>query len=513
MNIQMLERYGMRMPAGRAATTLLKHGVTWSDIPTSIISPIKASAGINFVVGTAPSHLASDPAQANRPRLYNTYQQFVSEMGYSDDWKSYTLCEHAYSAFVLFGISPVVYCNVLDRARHKIQMPPAVLTIDANREMVLQAGAIASSVQVSSEDGETSFMTGVDYSTRIGRDGLVVISVHDDGGIGAGVNSLTVQYDRVSPEAITKADIIGGIDITNGNREGLETVEEVFPLYGVVPGILLAPGFSSDAEVAAVLEAKCESINGCFKARCAIDADTDEVKKAIDVPAWKNRNNIVFERQDCLWPKLGLTERVFNFSSQWGPLQMHTDATRGRDIPYFSASNKNLRINKTILADGSEIIVPKPDADYLNSQGIVTSINFIGGHRAWGNRTAAYPATSDVKDVFHSVRRTYDYIGNTIVLTVWQKVDEPMNRRLVDSVTESLQTWLNSLYNEGATLGAEVQFRHEENPTTELLAGHMVFHLFIAPPPPAEWIEFRLEFNVSYLNTLFPGLEESAFAA
>jgi len=495
-----------------SATTLLKHGVTWSDIPTSIISPIKAASGINFVVGTAPIQLVGGEF-VNRPRLYNTYQAFVSEMGFSNEWTKYTLCEHAYSAFVLFGVGPVVYCNVLDPGRHRTSTVGEVKQIDENREIVLESGVVPNSIVVKSEGGVDTYERGTDWTYRIGRDGSVTVVVHDDGEIAATVTALALTFDTVDPSLVTKADIIGGIDFITGGREGLETVEEVFPLYGVVPGIILAPGFSQDPEVAAVMEAKSESINGCFKARCAIDADTTVVKKAIDVPAWKNQNNIVFERQDCLWPKIGLTDRVFNFSSQWGPLQQHTDITRGRDIPYFSASNKNLRINKVLLADGSEMIVPKPDADYLNSQGIVTTINFIGGHRAWGNRTAIYPASSDIKDVFHSVRRTYDYIGNTIVLTVWQKVDEPMNRRLIDSVTESLQTWLNSLYNEGATLGAEVQFRHDENPTTELLAGHMVFHLLIAPPPPAEWIEFRLEFNVSYLNSLFPGLEGVTAAA
>jgi uncharacterized protein len=65
--------------------------------------------------------------------------------------------------------------------------------------------------------------------------------------------------------------------------------------------------------------------------------------------------------------------------------------------------------------------------------------------------------------------------------------------------------WLNGLTNQGATLGGRVEFRHDENPTTELLAGHYVFHVFIAPPTPAEWIEFLIEYDVSYLDTLFEG--------
>lgn len=487
-------------------TTTLKHGVTWSDVPTSVISPIKAAAGINFVVGTAPINLV-DEKWVNRPRLYNTYAAFVSEMGYSDDWKKYTLCEHAYSAFVLFGIAPVVYCNVLNPEKHSISKLDVTIDIDENREATIpEVGAVASSVVVKSAVGieEQTFVFGQDYGRRISTEGRVVIVIYEDGDIPAIATELVVSYDVLDPSMVTKADIIGGIELGTGDRLGLETIEEVFPLFGVLPGIILAPGYSSDAEVAAVMVAKCESINGAFKARCGIDGDTTTVRKAVDVTNWKNRNNIVFERQDLLWPKIGLSDRAFNYSSQWGPLQQFTDATRGRDIPYYSASNKNLRINKTILEDGSEIIIPKPDADYLNSQGVVTVLNFIGGFRAWGNRTAIWPFSSDVKDVFHSVRRTYDFIGNTIVLTVWQKVDEPMNRRLIDTVTESLQIWLNGLMAEGATLGARVEFRHDENPMTELLAGHMVFHLFIAPPPPAEWIEFRIEFDVNYLNTLFP---------
>jgi uncharacterized protein len=486
-----------------AATTLLKHGVTWSDVPTSVISPIKASTGINFVVGKAPVHLVDAPI-VNRPRLYNTYGAFVAEMGYSDDWKNFTLCEHAYSSFVLFGVGPVIYQNVLDPVRHRSQKTDVALTIDENREALIpEPEAIISTLVVQDADGETTFVRGDDYDAFVTDDGQVRIRIYSGGNIPPGTTALSVSYSVIEPGQVTKADIIGGIQLTTGLRLGLEAIEEVFPLFRVVPGIILAPGYSTDPEVAAVMVAKCESINGAFKARCGIDADTETVRKAVDVPNWKNRNNVVFERQDCLWPKIGLSDRVFNYSSQWGPLQMHTDITRGRDIPYYSASNKNLRMNKTILADGSEIIIPKPDADYMNSQGIVSVSNFIGGFRAWGNRTAIYPASSDVKDVFHSVRRTHDYVGNTVVLTIWQKVDEPMNRRLIDSVVNSLQRWMNGLEAVGATLGARVEFRHDENPTVELLAGHMVFRLFIAPPPPAEWIEFLIEFDVNYLSNLF----------
>ena len=46
-----------------------KHGVYTGEIPTSIIPPVETDAGLPVIFGTAPLHLASDPAKANRPVL------------------------------------------------------------------------------------------------------------------------------------------------------------------------------------------------------------------------------------------------------------------------------------------------------------------------------------------------------------------------------------------------------------------------------------------------------------
>jgi phage tail sheath protein FI len=115
--------------------------------------------------------------------------------------------------------------------------------------------------------------------------------------------------------------------------------------------------------------------------------------------------------------------------------------------------------------------------------------------------------------MFISVRRMFDYIGNTIVLTIWQKVDEPGNRRLIDAVVNSLQLWLDGLTNQEALLGGRVEFRHDENPTTEILNGHYVFHVYIAVPTPAEWLDFRLEYWVPYIANLWPEAERFVAAA
>jgi phage tail sheath protein FI len=291
-----------------------------------------------------------------------------------------------------------------------------------------------------------------------------------------------------------------------------------------VPGVIICPKFSKDPVVAAAMEAKCENINGCFACTCLIDVDTTAVTAAQDVKDWKETNNIVFPRQECLFGKPALKgamvgepgsavaiDKVFNFASQQGPLLQWTDAYRGNGLPYHSPSNKNLRMNALLVEDGSELPMHLYDANMLNSQGVITALNWIGGWRSWRNRTAAYPANTDVKDMFISVRRMFDFIGNSIVLTIWQKVDEPGNRRLIDAIVNSLQLWLDGLSNSEALLGARIEFRHDENPTTELLNGHYVFHVFIAVPTPAEWLDFRIEYWLPYVQNLWP--EEATAAA
>jgi Phage tail sheath protein FI len=189
-----------------------------------------------------------------------------------------------------------------------------------------------------------------------------------------------------------------------------------------------------------------------------------------------------------------------------------TDAYRGGGLPYHSPSNKPLRMNALLLADDSEVNMHLVDANMLNSQGVVTALNWIGGWRSWGNRTACYPSNTDVKDMFISVRRMFDYVGNTLVLTIWQKVDEPGNRRLIDAVVNSLQLWLDGLSNTEALLGARIEFRQDENPTTELLNGHYVFHIYIAVPTPAEWIDFRIEYWIPYVQNLWDTTDSTVAA-
>ncbi|MDR1875788.1 MAG: hypothetical protein LBQ90_12350 [Synergistaceae bacterium] len=181
-----------------------------------------------------------------------------------------------------------------------------------------------------------------------------------------------------------------------------------------------------------------------------------------------------------------------------------TDAGN-QDIPYESPSNKALQMDACVNALGREIALGPEQANYLNGQGIVTPLNWIGGWRAWGNRTGAYPAVTDPKDAFIPTRRMLDWIGNEFILTFWQKADKPISKRLIWTIVSSYNVRLNGLAAREFILGGRVEFLESENALTDLMDGILCFHIYVTPPPPAEQIVGRLEFDPSYLNTLFKG--------
>ena len=97
------------------------HGVRIQENPTSVPTPATNESGVPVIFGTAPVNLAADPANAtNKLFLCNTFAEAKEAVGYSDDYDSYTLCQAMDAFFKVFGVGPIVICNVLDPATHKL---------------------------------------------------------------------------------------------------------------------------------------------------------------------------------------------------------------------------------------------------------------------------------------------------------------------------------------------------------------------------------------------------------
>jgi phage tail sheath protein FI len=483
-----------------------RHGVYASEVPTSILPPVRTSAGLPVVFGTAPVNRATAPVAVNTPKLCYTYAEAVAALGYSTDWDNYTLCEFMNSHFSLFNVAPVVFVNVLDPATHKTAVATKTVTLTAGVGTIDDLGIVLSTLVVKLSAEGATLVKDTDYTVGFDEDGKVTLTrLSTSVTLPAIQASVIAAYDKLDPSAVDKDDIIGGIDGTTGALTGLELVNRVFPLFRLLPGMILAPGWSHDPEVEAVMKAKAGNINSHFKAIAVVDIPTDSATGAdlySEVAAWKNTNNYVDPLEIACWPKVKLGNKQYYLSTQLAGIMCKTDAAN-EDIPYASPSNKALQANGAVLADGTEVVLGPDQAAYLNGEGIVTALNFLGGWKAWGNRTGCYPGVTDPKDAFIPIKRMFNWIANTLILTYWQKVDNPMNRRLIETVTDSNNIWLNGLAARGFILGGRVAFLADENPVTDLMDGIVRFHVYVTPPGPAREIDFILEYDPAYLSTLF----------
>lgn len=479
-----------------------KHGVYGSEVPTSILPPVRVSAGLPVVFGTAPINLATDPAGANAPKLCYTYPEAVAQFGFSDDWEAYTLCEFIKSHFALFNVAPVVLVNVLDPAVHKAEVASTSTAMASGVAKIAVTGILLSTLVVKATAEGSALTKNVDYTAAFNDDGHVLITRLTGGTIAANAIAVFAAYTKIDPAMVDHDDIVGGIDVSTGNAEGLELVNRVFPLFRLIPGQILAPGWSHEPEVAAVMVAKASNINAHFKCTVVTDVPSTTVTKYTDVAAWKEQNNYVSSRQIDCWPMVKLGEDIYHLSTQAAGIICRTDAEYD-DIPYASPSNHGLQCNGAVLADGTEVNLGPEQAAYMNGNGIVTALNFIGGWKLWGNRTGCYPGNTDPKDAFIPIRRMFDWINNTLVCTFWQKVDAPLNRRLVDTIVDSANIWLNGLAARQMILGGRVAVLAEENPVTDLMDGIIKFHVYVTPPGPAREIDFIIEYDPAYLATLF----------
>jgi len=471
---------------------MANHGVFIQEQATSIGAPVVAATGVSFVIGAAPVQSAAHPAALGLPVLVTGWNEFKDKFGYSDDWDQYNLCEFAFAHFALYGMQPVIFVNLLDPATHKEAVVAADLSV-TNHQISLPQEAIDNATLVIKPDGGTgdAYVKGTDYAVTYTDDACIIEILSTSAAYAA--SKLNVAYEKVTPASVDATAVV----------TGMEAIELCVTKLGLVPDLIVSPKYSLEPTVAAVMAAKADGINGMFRAKAVIDISsaTADADTYDDVLTYKNTHALTDENQVLCWPLCTFGGQTFHLSTHLAALMAVTDTAFG--APHVSPSNKALQIDGIVDAQGAEINLTLAQANILNTQGVVTALNFMGGWKAWGNYTACYPVASDVKDILIPVSRMFDWLANTVVQTCWSYVDLPMNRRVIDNILDMLNIWLNGLTGSGYLLGGRVEMNEDENPVTNLMQGIVKFHLYITPPSPAQEINFTLEYDVNYLESAF----------
>ncbi len=472
------------------------HGIRIQENPTSVPTPVKNEAGVPVIFGTAPVNLTADPENAvNKLFLCNTFAEARAAVGYSEDYEKYTLCQAMDAFFKAFGIGPIVLCNVLDPAVHKATYTETLTVIDG-QAVTGETGILRKNLSVTFED--SSLEEGKDYTIAFNDEGYAVVTVLTNG-----VSSVTLSGSKIDPSKVTYGSIVGSYDATTGAETGTELVRKVYPTFGLTPSLLLAPGWSDDPRVGLALSEKCTDINGGFKCECVLDIDTTKAKKYTEVGEVKIESGYASEHTICVWPMVKYAGKAMAFSAIYAAMVCYTDYNND-NVPNLSPSNIAIRVSATILKDGTEVTLDRPQANELNAVGVVAALN-MNGFKAWGNNTAAYPDTKDPKDRWIFCRRFFSWWGNSFITTYMDKVDDPTNYRLIESVVDSENVKGNSLVSVGKCAGIRMVYNREDNPIGNVIDGRIVFKQYLAPHTPAEDILNILEFDPSMIEAALGG--------
>lgn len=477
------------------------HGVRIEENETQIKMPEKQSNGVQVIFGTAPIHLAKDPyAATNIPILCESMTDCKNKLGYSSNFKDYTLCESMDANFSIFHIAPVVFVNVLDPRKHKSENLEQNYNV-INKKVILEMeGILLDTIKVKKE--ESVLIENVDYVVSFNESNKAVISLLETGSAFEAI-TLSISSTSIDVTKVTKKDIIGGYDEETDEITGLELVNRIYPKFNVFPGFLLAPKWSTIAEVATMLSLKSKNINSVFRCEALIDIDTDKVKKYKDCVSYKNENAFYDENIILLYPKVIVSEKSYHYSAIYAAMTINMDI-QNDGVPNLSPSNLLLKVSGAALEDGTEVTLDYEQANELNGQGIVTLIQ-DDGWRAWGNNTACYPLKKDPKDRWIGCRRFFSWWGNTFIINYRRKVDKPGNYRLIEAICDEENIKGNSYAANGKCAGAKIKFDEKENSIENILDGKLVFRQYLAPYVPAEDILNILEFDPSMLQAELGG--------
>lgn len=473
----------------------LEHGVYTKENNTAGFAIVEADTAIPFIIGLAPVNM-TDPENVNQVVLCNNLTEFTETFGTSKDLMKYTLVQAAKVYFTLYGTGPVFMVNVLDTKNHITAETTETLDVLEGKTILKVEGVMHDSIKITDNASSAVLTVGTDYILKFDDSGytaIYVMTAHD---------KIDVVFKALDTEKITKDEIIGGVDPVTYKRKGMELIHEAFPKYRKVPGIILAPGYSHDSEVAAIMETKTKNINGIFQAQAIIDCPAD--KRYRDIPEWKNENNIIDEDITAVYGLVKLGEDIYYQSLHIAALMSTIDTAQGQ-VPSESPSNKNYKMDGLVIKVGTDyekINLDLTQANYLNENGIVTALNFVNGWTAWGNFNTCYPSKTDVKDMYIPVKRMFKWAANTLILSTWQFVDRKFTNVLRDSINLTVEDWLKGM-NGTHLYGSSIALREEDNPLSDMQMGKFTWHIDMSPILPLQAQVYEFEYNLDYLQNYY----------
>lgn len=313
----------------------------------------------------------------------------------------------------------------------------------------------------------------------------------------AGAVIVVVRVEEGEDDAETLANILGGVNATTGDYEGVHAFLGAESAVGAAPRILIAPGFTHQRDGAANAVV-AELIGIAERMRAVIIADGPNTT---DAAAITYANDFGSSRVFLVDPWLlkvdsdGQTVQVPPSPVVAG-LIAKSDNERGF---WWSPSNQTVNgVVGTVRPVDFTLGDASSRANLLNEAGVATFIN-QDGLRLWGNRSLS----DDSKWHFLCVRRTADMLSDSLLRAHLWAVDRNITRTYVEDVTEGVNDYIRHLITIGAIIGGECWADPDLNTPDQIALGKVFFDFDFSAAYPAEHITFRSHLTNDYLTEIF----------
>jgi phage tail sheath protein FI len=314
---------------------------------------------------------------------------------------------------------------------------------------------------------------------------------------------IVVRVDEGADEAATLANVIGGVNATDGQFEGVHALSGAESVVGFAPRILIAPGWTHQRPedtgnpgsylanpVVAELEGIADRIGAVIIADGPNKTDADAQAYAGD---WGTSGRIYVVDP---WVKvLDSAGEVVNepASARVAGVIARTDNDEGF---WVSPSNKGIfGIIGTSRPVDFKLGDQASRANLLNSNDVATIIR-QDGFRLWGNRAP----TADPKWQYLCVRRTADVLNESIQRTHLWAVDRGITKTYIEDVVEGVNAFIAGLVAQGAILGGTCWADPDLNTPESIANGQVWFNFDFTPVYPAERVTFRSHLTNEYIT-------------
>lgn len=450
--------------------------LTISDADTSAIA----------VIGTKPTYLLETN---NMIEKVTNFAESAKYCGNNID--GFTLPDACETILTESGGADIYTINIFDYEKHSANVDKSITF--ANGICELKETGIQN---LTVKKGENPLTEGEDYSFENN-----IITILPGGQLETSQDDTSAAYDYVDLTKITDADIIGSTD-ANDSRTGIQAIWDIISTYGIIPGIIIAPGFSSK-NVRTALESIAEEIKSFAYTDIPEDTALTVLEKARLNPQEVGEKTIDLttssEFSMMCEPYLYRYNSYQNTDS-YKPaspvvaglrVKMDREKTVAKSIDNtLTKTTKGRKFNRSFLLGSSST-----DSNRINKLGITTTINYKGNYYIWGARNSSFPTNSGLR-TFEAARRTTNFIEHSIEDSTFVCIGGKITRGYIDDILNAINSkfasWSNpSDPDKQILLGGEAYYDETLNTADTLANGHIYFPYKYCMPSVGEHITFQ----------------------